>query len=58
VLLLGSADVIRQRTRALLETIRQTSDGRLSILNLGHGILPGTPPDTVAALVDTVAESG
>ena len=56
VLLLGSADVIRQRTRALLETIKQTSDGRLSILNLGHGILPGTPPETVGALVETVTE--
>jgi uroporphyrinogen decarboxylase len=56
VLLLGSADVIRQRTRTLLETMRATSGGRNCILNLGHGILPGTPPETVAALVDTVAE--
>lgn len=56
VLLLGSADVIRQRTRALLETMKRTSDGRSCILNLGHGILPGTPPETVAALCDTVAE--
>ena len=56
VLLLGSADVIRQRTRALLETMKRTSGGRNCILNLGHGILPGTPPETVAALVDTVTE--
>ena len=56
VLLLGSADVIRQRTRALLETMKSTTGGRSCILNLGHGILPGTPPETVAALVDTVAE--
>jgi uroporphyrinogen decarboxylase len=56
VLLLGSADVIRQRTRALLETMKRTTGGRSCILNLGHGILPGTPPETVAALVDTVAE--
>jgi uroporphyrinogen decarboxylase len=56
VLLLGSADVIRQRTRSLLETMKQTSDGRHCILNLGHGILPGTPPETVAALVETVQE--
>jgi uroporphyrinogen-III decarboxylase len=54
--LLGSADVIRQRTRALLETMRRTTEGRHCILNLGHGILPGTPPDTVAALVATAAE--
>jgi uroporphyrinogen decarboxylase len=56
VLLLGSPDVIRQRTRALLETMKRTTDGRSCILNLGHGILPGTPPDTVGALVDTAAE--
>jgi uroporphyrinogen decarboxylase len=56
VLLLGSPDVIRRRTRALLETMRATSEGRHSILNLGHGILPGTPPETVAALVETAAE--
>jgi uroporphyrinogen decarboxylase len=56
VLLLGSADVIRQRTRALLETMKRTTGGRSCILNLGHGILPGTPPETVAALCDTAAE--
>lgn len=56
VLLLGSADVIRQRTRALLEIMKRTSDGRSCILNLGHGILPGTPPETVAALVETATE--
>ena len=56
VLLLGSADVIRQRTRALLETMKRTTGGRHCILNLGHGILPGTPPETVAALVETAAE--
>ena len=51
VLLLGSPDVIRQRTRALLETMKYILQGQVSILNLGHGILPGTPPETVAALV-------
>jgi len=56
VLLLGSADVIRQRTRALLEVMKKTTGGRSCILNLGHGILPGTPPETVAALVETAAE--
>jgi uroporphyrinogen decarboxylase len=56
VLLLGSADVIRQRTRTLLETMKRTTGGRSCILNLGHGILPGTPPETVAAMVETAAE--
>ena len=26
------------------------------IFNLGHGVLPGTPPDNVLALVDAVHE--
>jgi uroporphyrinogen decarboxylase len=56
VLLLGSADVVRARTRTLLETMRRTSNYRHCILNLGHGILPGTPPENVAALCDTAAE--
>lgn len=56
VLLLGSADVIRQRTRDLLEVMKKTSDFRHCIFNLGHGILPGTPPETVGALVRTVQE--
>ena len=58
VLLLGDADVIRARTRKLLETMRDTSDCRRSIVNLGHGILPGTPPETVAALVESVRDFG
>jgi uroporphyrinogen decarboxylase len=56
VLLLGDPEVIRTRTRALLETMRDTSGLRHSIVNLGHGILPGTPPETVAALVETVRD--
>jgi uroporphyrinogen decarboxylase len=56
ILLLGGADEIRARTRSLLETMKKTTRGRNCILNLGHGILPGTPPDTVAAMVETAAE--
>ena len=56
ILLLGDPGVVRQRTRALLEVMKQTSDGRHCILNLGHGILPGTPPENVAAMVETAAE--
>jgi uroporphyrinogen decarboxylase len=56
ILLLGSADVIRNRTRALLETMMKTTGGRSCIHKLGHGILPGTPPETVAAMVETAAE--
>jgi uroporphyrinogen decarboxylase len=58
ILLLGDANVVRTRTRALLETMKRTTGGRHCILNLGHGILPGTPPENVAALCDTAAEFG
>ncbi|HET9863807.1 MAG TPA: uroporphyrinogen decarboxylase [Steroidobacteraceae bacterium] len=56
VLLLGDAGVVRRRTRELLEVMKRSSAGRRCILNLGHGILPGTPPETVAAMVETAAE--
>jgi uroporphyrinogen decarboxylase len=56
ILLLGDAGVVRARTRDLLETMKRTSGGRHCILNPGPGILPGTPPETVAALVETAAE--
>ena len=56
MLLLGDADTVRRRSRARLETMKRTSDYRHCIFNLGHGILPGTPPENVAALVETVAE--
>ncbi len=56
ILLLGNAESVRKRTRELLETMKRTSEGRHCILNLGHGILPGTPPENVAALCDTAAE--
>jgi uroporphyrinogen decarboxylase len=56
ILLLGEAGVVRKRTRELLEVMKRTSGGRHCILNLGHGILPRTPPETVAAMVETAAD--
>lgn len=44
--LFGSKDVIEQR---VLDTIRRAkSQGVRHIMNLGHGVLPGTPEDNVA----------
>ena len=52
-LLLGPRSVLRERARALLDE----AGGRNGhVFNLGHGILPETPPDNVRALVDAVHE--
>ena len=51
------ADVaeIRRRARAILDA----AEGRPGhVFNLGHGVLPDTPPDHVRALVDAVHEAG
>jgi uroporphyrinogen decarboxylase len=49
--LFGSADLVRQRVTATLESGART-DGY--IFNLGHGILPGTPPENVEVLLSCV----
>lgn len=54
ILLLSSPDVVRQATRALLNDMRETSHYTRSIVNLGHGIVPETPIDSVRALCDAV----
>ena len=54
ILLFAGPDIVRERTRALLADMRADDGGKRCILNLGHGILPGTPVESVAALVDEV----
>jgi len=49
-ILLGGAEPTRAAARALLEGVARTGH----IVNLGHGILPDTPLESVAALVETV----
>ncbi len=51
--LLGTPAVIRHRTNAVLEQAGPVGH----IFNLGHGILPQTPPDHARVLVDAVRES-
>lgn len=53
VILLGSVDLIEKNVKKILDTIGNRPG---HIFNLGHGILPNTPPDHVAALVDMVHE--
>jgi uroporphyrinogen decarboxylase len=53
VILLGSADLIKREVKRILDRV----GGRPGhIFNLGHGILPATPVENVAALVDIVHE--
>jgi uroporphyrinogen decarboxylase len=46
-LLVGSVDTMLESARKIVRATR----GRAHIFNLGHGILPTTPPQNVAALV-------
>jgi uroporphyrinogen decarboxylase len=48
--LLGPPDVVRARAGRVLEA----AGPRGHVFNLGHGILPSTPPDHVRVLVDAV----
>jgi uroporphyrinogen decarboxylase len=48
-LLFGSPEGIRAR---ILDTVRKAR-GRKHILNLGHGILPGTPEDNARVFFET-----
>jgi uroporphyrinogen decarboxylase len=53
VVLLGPGELIEREARRILDK----AEGRPGhIFNLGHGILPNTPVDHVARLIDTVHE--
>ncbi len=53
VVLLSSIDVIKKEAKRILD---RAGNRPGHIFNLGHGILPNTPVENVAALVDTVHE--
>ncbi len=48
--LVASGDAMRDATAEILASLR----GRPHIFNLGHGVVPHTPPDHVAALIEMV----
>lgn len=49
--LFGDVDGVRRATRRILESV---DDHRRLIFNLGHGIEPETPIESVQAMIDTV----
>lgn len=51
-LLFAPPRIIQDETRAMLDALQ----GRAHIANLGHGILPGTPIESVETFVRTVTE--
>lgn len=53
LLLVAGGDELERRAR----DIRDTLSGGPHIFNLGHGIVPQTPPEHVATLVKTIRES-
>ena len=50
-LLFAPAAVLEERVRAILSA---AADRPGYIFNLGHGVLPQTPPESVARLVEVV----
>jgi uroporphyrinogen decarboxylase len=50
LLLVAGGEPLEERTREILERM----DGKRFIFNLGHGIVPQTPPENVARLVEIV----
>ena len=57
-LLMTNDALVRSATGALLREMKDTSDYRRSIVNLGHGIHRFTPPENVASMCDEVARHG
>jgi uroporphyrinogen decarboxylase len=53
--LLGTSETLRHEARRVLDEV---PDGRAHVFNLGHGVLPATPPDRVRDLVEYVHEAG
>jgi uroporphyrinogen decarboxylase len=53
VILFGPVELIEKNVKKILDRVGNRPG---HIFNLGHGILPTTPPDHVAALVDMVHE--
>lgn len=53
ITLLSTPSIIRKKVKELLKAVKSRNG---HIFNLGHGVLPDTPPDNVLALIDAVHE--
>jgi len=49
-MLLGSESLVRERTRAIIE--EGNNAARAHIFNVGHGLLPHTPPESLTWVID------
>ena len=59
--LLGPEEQVRERVRAILDEAREACDAGLihgHIFNVGHGLLPHTPPEAVGWAIDEVRKYG
>jgi uroporphyrinogen decarboxylase len=53
LLLCAPVEIAKARARAILDEV---GDAPGHVFNIGHGIIPETPPDTVRAVVEHVHE--
>jgi len=53
IVLFSTPSIIRKKVEVLLNKVKNRNG---HIFNLGHGVLPATPPDNVLALIDAVHE--
>lgn len=52
--LLADEACVREKTKNMIKSVKNWQTGY--ICNLGHGVLPNTPPDNVQAMIETVFE--
>ena len=53
-ILLTNETIVREKTKSMIKSVKNWQTGY--ICNLGHGVLPSTPPDNVQAMIETVFE--
>ena len=54
MVLMAGEEAVRAEARRVLDSFGAPAPGAGYVFNLGHGVVQFTPPDSVAALVDTV----